>query len=123
LSVVLQDTEDLCREILATLDSLPVDILGVEKVSGFKARLVGIQTSVSQSKKKVMVRTEQGNKLSLKAKSIALELAATLNELTKRPSVAVTEQLSEPLLLRINQLERETRKIEMYWKSYEAAIT
>jgi hypothetical protein len=123
LSVVLQDTEDLCREMLESMDNLPVDVLGVEKVSGFKTRLVGIQTSVSQSKKKVMVRTEQGNKLSLKVKSVALELAAALNELTKSPSVAVAKQLSEPFLLRINQLEREARKIELYWKSYEAAIT
>jgi len=123
LSVVLQDTEDLCCEMLAALDNLPADVLGVEKVGEFRARLVGVKTSVSQSKKKVMVRTEQGNELSLKAKSVALELAAALNELTKSPSAAVAKQLSEPLLLRINQLKREARKVELYWKSYEAAIT
>ena len=123
MSVVLQDTEDLCREMLAALDNLPVDVLGVEKVGELRARLVGVKTSVSQSKKKVMVRTEQGNKLSLKAKSVALELSAAFSELTKSLSANVAKQLSEPLLLRINQLEKVARKVELYWKSYEAAIT
>ncbi len=121
--MVLQDTEDLCREMLTALDNLPVDVLGVGKVGEFRARLVGVKTSVSQSKKKVMVRTEQGNKLSLKAKSVALELATAFSELTKSPSAAVAKQLSESLLLRINHLEKEARKVELYWKSYEAAIT
>jgi hypothetical protein len=109
--------------MLAALDNLQVDVLGVEKVGEFKAKLEGIKTSISQSKKKVMVRTEQGNELSLKAKSVAIELAAALNELKKSTNTALAKQLSEPLLLRINQLEREIRKVELYWKSYEAAIT
>ena len=121
--MVLQDTEELCREMLAALDNLPVDVLGVGKVGEFRARRVGVKTSVSQSKKKVMVRKEQGNKLSLKAKSVALELTTVFSELTKNPSAAVAKKLSEPLLLRINQLEKEARKVELYWKSYEAAIT
>ena len=109
--------------MLTALDSLPVDAFGVKKMDEFKAKLGGVKTSISQSKKKVMVRTAQGTELSLKAKSVALELAAALTELTKNPTAEMAKQLIEPLLLRINQLEREARKIEMYWKSYEAAIT
>ena len=51
MSVVLQDTEDLCHKTLTPLDTLPVDVFGVGKVGEFKVRHVGVKTRFHNPKK------------------------------------------------------------------------
>jgi chromosome segregation ATPase len=120
---VLQDTETLCGDMLERLDALPVDALGGAVVEELKTRLQKVKASFAQSKTKVMVRTAKGNELSLQAKAVAEELAAALTELTATLEAAEVPQRVDAVRLRLSQLEREARKVEMYWKSYEAAIT
>lgn len=123
MSQVLQDTETLCVTMLETLDTLPGDTVGGMTVAELKTKLHGVTKSFAQSKTKVMVRTAKGNELSLQAKAVAGELAAALTELTTTPGAAVATPRVDAILQRLSQLEREARKVEMYWKSYEAAIT
>lgn len=123
MSQVLQDTESLCVHMLETLDALLGDAVGGMTVDEVKSRLHGVTKSFAQSKTKVMVRTTKGNELSLQAKAVAGELAAALNALTTTPGAAEAASQVDAFLQRLSQLEREARKVEMYWKSYEAAIT
>lgn len=122
MSIILQETEDLCDEILEALKDMPANELGEKRLSEIMKRIEGIKNSVSRSKKKIMVRTEQGKKLSMKAKSVAVKLSNEVKELKicKSPSSAET---LESVIAGIDQLEREVSKVETYWKSYEAAIT
>ena len=109
--------------MLETLDALPVDAVGEMAVDEVKSRLLGVTKSFAQSKTKVMVRTAKGNELSQQAKAVAGELAATLTALTTTPVGTESTPRVDAFLQRLGQLEREARKVEMYWKSYEAAIT
>ncbi len=108
--------------MLETLDALPGDAVGGMTVDQVKARLYGVTKSFAQSKTKVMVRTAKGNELSLQAKAVAGELAAALTALTTT-GIAEAAPRVDVFLQCLSQLEREARKVEMYWKSYEAAIT
>jgi hypothetical protein len=119
---VLQDTETLCVQMLETLEALPGDALGGSTVAELKSRLHGVTKSFAQSKTKVMVRTAKGNELSLQAKAVAGDLAAALTALTTPEGSEAAPRVAA-FLEGLSQLEREARKVEMYWKSYEAAIT
>jgi hypothetical protein len=123
VSVILQETEDVCLEMLAALEGLSADAVGVERMAEIKVKLEGVKNSVSRSKKKIMVRTEEGKALSMQVKTAALALAKDLKPLQETPNVITANTLVEPVMRRLEQLEREARKVETYWKSYEAAIT
>ena len=58
--MVLQNTEDLCREMLVALDKLLVDVLGLGKVDEFRARLVGVKTSFHNPKRRLLDEWSRG---------------------------------------------------------------
>ena len=120
MSVILQNTEEKCRNVqtlLESMDSLP---FSAEHSETLFNKLQTIIASVSRSKKKVMVRTEKGKELSTNAHHIATELENTISKMGN-PN-ADTESSDNAIAL-ITQLEKEVSKIETYWKMYEAAIT
>jgi hypothetical protein len=50
-------------------------------------------------------------------------LAKDLKPLQEAPRSSSAEMLAGPMMRGLEQLEKEARKVETYWKSYEAAIT
>jgi len=123
LSVILQETEDVCLEMLDALEGLSADVVEAERMAEIKLKLEGVKNSVSRSKKKIMVRTEEGKTLSMKVKTAALALEKALKTLRKTSRSITAETVAEPMMRSLDQLEKEARKVETYWKSYEAAIT
>ena len=123
VSVILQETEDVCLEMLAALEGLSADVVEAERLAEIKVKLEGVKNSVSRSKKKIMVRTEEGKTLSMQVRTAALALAKDLKPLQETSRSIPGEMPAEPVMRRLEQLEREARKVETYWQSYEAAIT
>jgi hypothetical protein len=120
LSVILQNTEEICRRIqtiVETMDPTDIDLKSYELI---KSKITAVIASVSRSKKKIMVRTEKGKELSATSQKVASELEIMITEIQKS-RVGTTSQDAATAL--ITQLEKEVRKVETYWKSYEAAIT
>lgn len=120
LSVILQNTEEKCRNVqtlLESMDSLP---FSAEHSETLFNKLQTIIASVSRSKKKIMVRTEKGKELSTNAHNIATELE---NMISKMGNPNIDTESSDNAITLIAQLEKEVSKIETYWKMYEAAIT
>ena len=121
LSVLLQDTENLCNDILQMLDNVPLEVLS--DVNDLKGRIDGVRKSVSISMKKFMVRTDKGKELSNHAKTTAIEIKESLDELRKNTGSDLSKNMVESVIANVNKLEKDAQKVEMYWRSYEAAIT
>jgi len=121
LSVLLQDTENLCNDILQILDNFSYEVLS--NVNDVKDRIDGVRKSVSISMNKFMVRTDKGKELSNHAKKTAMEIKESLDELQKNTSSELSKNLEESIIAKVNKLEKDAQKVEMYWRSYEAAIT
>jgi hypothetical protein len=121
LSVILQDTENLCNDIFQKFDNIPYETL--DNISDLKDRIEGVKKSVSVSKKKFMVRTEKGKELSNHAKTTAMEIRDSLDELLKNQGSETSEKHAKSVLTNLERLEKDAQKVEMYWRSYEAAIT
>jgi hypothetical protein len=103
------------------LDNVPFEVLS--NVKDIKDRIEGVKKSVSISMKKFMVRTDKGKELSNHAKITAMELKESLDKLQKNTGSEVSENLVESLIANVDKLEKDAQKVEMYWRSYEAAIT
>jgi hypothetical protein len=103
------------------LDNVPFEALS--NVKDIKDRVEGVKKSVSISMKKFMVRTDKGKELSNHAKTTAMELKESLDKLQKNTGSEVSENLVESLIANVDKLEKDAQKVEMYWRSYEAAIT
>ncbi len=121
MSVLLQDTENLCNEIFQVLENVSFEAL--DNLSELKDRIKAIKKSVSVSKNKFMVRTDKGKELSNLAKTTAMELKNSLKELQKNKESEVSEELVKSVIDNLNRLEKDAQKVDMYWRSYEAAIT
>ncbi len=121
LSVLLQDTENLCSDILQMLDNVPFEVLS--NVNELRDRIDGVRKSVSISMKKFMVRTDKGKELSNHAKTTAMEIKESLDELQKNTGSDLSRNLVESIIANVHKLEKDAQKVEMYWRSYEAAIT
>ena len=103
------------------LENFPFEAL--DNVSDLKDRIDGVKKSVSVSKKKFMVRTDKGKELSNHAKKNAMELKDSLEELQKNQGSKAEENLARSVVANVDRLEKDAQKVEMYWRSYEAAIT
>ena len=103
------------------LDNVPFEVLN--NVNDLKDRIDSVRKSVSISMKKFMVRTDKGKELSNYAKTTAIEIKESLDELQKNSDSEVFEKLIESIISNVNKLEKDAQKVEMYWRSYEAAIT
>ncbi len=121
LSLLLQDTGNLCSDILQMLDNVPFEVLS--NVNDLKDRIDGVRKSVSISMKKFMVRTDKGKELSNHAKTTAMEIKESLDKLQKNTGSDLSRNLVESIVANVHKLEKDAQKVEMYWRSYEAAIT
>ena len=120
LSVILQNTEEICRRIQTLIKTLNPTDLNAKSYDIITSKIIPIIASVSRSKKKIMVRTEKGKELSLDAQNVAGELENAIKEIQKSSVDTASQDAAAAL---ITQLEKEVSKVETYWKSYEAAIT
>jgi len=121
LSVILQDTENLCNDTFQKFDNVSFETL--DNIIDLKGRIEGVKKSVSVSKRKFMVRTEKGKELSNQAKTTAIKLRDSLDELLKNQGSEMSENHAKSVLTNLERLEKDAQKVEMYWRSYEAAIT
>jgi len=121
LSVLLQDTENLCNEIYQILEN--VSFKSLDNINDLKDRIEAVKKSVSVSKNKFMVRTDKGKELSNHAKTTAMELKDSLNELQKNQESEASKELVKSVISNVNRLEKDAQKVDMHWRSYEAAIT
>ena len=119
LSIILQNTEEKCRHIQTRIESLGTSSFSAENYETLHNKLQTIIASVSQSKKKIMVRTEKGKELSQNADNVANELENMIEKIELDDNV----KPSETIMALMTQLEKEVSKIETYWKMYEAAVT
>ena len=103
------------------LDNVPFEVLN--NVNELKDRIDSVRKSVSISMKKFMVRTDKGKELSNHAKTTAIEIKESLDELEKNSDSELSKNLVESIITNVNKLEKDAQKVEMYWRSYEAAIT
>ena len=119
LSIILQNIEEKCRNIQTRIESLDTSSFSAENYETLHNKLQTIITSVSRSKKKIMVRTEKGKELSRNADNVANKLENTIEKIELDDNV----EPSETIMALVTQLEKEVSKIETYWKMYEAAVT
>jgi len=100
-----------------------VSFEALDSVSDIKDRIEGVRKSVSVSKNKFMVRTDKGKELSNHAKTTAMELKDSVEELQKNQDSEASENIVNSIITNVNRLEKDAQKVDMYWRSYEAAIT
>jgi hypothetical protein len=120
LSIILQNTEEICRRIQTLVETLDPTDIDAKSYGIITSKITDIIASVSRSKKKIMVRTEKGKELSTDAQNVACELENIITEMQKSSVNTASQDAATTL---ITQLEKEVSKVETYWKSYEAAIT
>ncbi len=107
----LSEAERICLQLL--------EALGKPEGSGNDAelevvrRLQDTASIISRSKKKIMVRSPEGQKLSADILRDAIVLQTAIASQSRDMSVAAS-------LLR---LENDVRKLEIYWKSFEYVTT
>lgn len=112
----LTEAGNLCQQTLQVLVNLKN--LPNENIKVLSKRLKDLLGLIAESKKKIMVRAPQGQKLSAEI----LNDASRLNEIANLTSI-VNEETMVVAEKRLVQLEDSVKKLEIYWKSFEYAIT
>ena len=111
----LTDAEQLCQKTLQVLEghaSLPSDAR-----EALRNGLQGLLPVLAESKRKVMVRSAQGQRL---AQEI-VDNASKLYDVASRPrpeGKGVDEVLS-----RLDSVRDSVKKLEIYWQSFEYVTT
>lgn len=115
----LDDAEAACIKILKTLDKFPHNT----NIEVIKEKITSIQKDITVSKKKIMMKSAEGAKLSQAVKHSALKLEKELTNLSKQTNPEVIDNLLNSLSIPLKELESNVFKTTMYWRSFEAVIT
>lgn len=113
----LSEAENICLCILAArykLGGFPNDTKG-----DIERRLQDVVSIVAKSKKKIMVRSPEGQKLSADILRDATALQAVVSNLSANGR---DENVAE-VNVSLQKLENGVKKLEIYWKSFEYATT
>ncbi len=111
----LTEAEGLCQKTLQVLEeqtSFPL-----EKIEVIRKSLQGLLPIIAESKRKVMVRSARGQKLTQEI----LDHTSKLYDVTSLPrpeGKAVDEIIS-----RLKSVGDSVKKLEIYWKSFEYVTT
>ena len=111
----LTEAESLCQKTLQVLEeqkSFPT-----EKIEVIKKSLQGLLPIIAESKRKVMVRSALGQKLTQEILGHASKLYDIAN-LSHPDGKAVTE-----IINRLENVGNSVKKLEIYWKSFEYVTT
>jgi hypothetical protein len=111
----LTEAESLCQktlEVLVDQTSFPS-----EKLEAMRKGLQGLLPVIAESKRKVMVRSARGQKLTQEILDHASKLYEAVS-LPRPEGKAVDEIVS-----RLESVGDSVKKLEIYWKSFEYATT
>jgi len=113
----LSEAENICLRILAApgkFGGFPSDAK-----EDIERRLQDVATIVAKSKKKIMVRSPEGQKLSADILRDATALQAVVANLSANGRDTNVAEVNASL----QKLENGAKKLEIYWKSFEYATT
>jgi hypothetical protein len=99
-------------QVLASQTSLPSETLEATRKS-----LQGLLPIIAESKRKVMIRSARGQKLTQEL----LDHASKLYEVASLPCPEVKDM--DEIVSRLESVEGSVKKLEIYWKSFEYATT
>ena len=111
----LTEAEGLCKKTLEVLEgqtSFPS-----EKLEVMRKGLQGLLPVITESKRKVMVRSARGQKLTQEILDHASKLYEAVS-LPRPEGKAVDEIVSQ-----LESVGGSVKKLEIYWKSFEYATT
>ena len=112
---LLTEAEDFCQKTLHVLEeqtSFPS-----EKIEVIRKSLQSLLPIIAQSKRKVMVRSARGQKLTQEILDHASKLYDIAN-LSHPDGKAVDE-----IINRLENVGNSVKKLEIYWKSFEYVTT
>ena len=110
----LSEAENTCLQTLAELNKLRESPNGAE--ADMEKRLRDATSTIAKSRKKIMVRSPEGQKLSA---DILRDAAALQTAVSDQSRDMNTAEVNASLL----KLENDVRKLEIYWKSFEYVTT
>lgn len=111
----LTEAESLCQK---TLQALETQTSGVsETIEPLRKSLQGLMPVIAESKRKVMVRSAQGQKLAQEIRDNASKLYDIAR--LPRPEGKEVDELGS----RLASVEGSVRKLKIYWQSFEYATT
>jgi len=114
----LTEAENLCRQVLGVLEGSK-DI-PAEGAAALKKRIQDLLLLIAESKKKIMVRSPQGQKLTAEIQTEASGLYEAVANLSKSgASGKAAAEVSDKL----SKFGNSVKKLEIYWKSFEYATT
>lgn len=108
----LAETEILCKKVIAALSS--PNMQG-ESLTMMRSRVESLLPKILESKKKMMLKSPKGKKMS----GEALKNALKLHELVTNSQGGPLDDISTQISL----LEANMKRIEIYWKSFEYVST
>ncbi len=111
----LTDAEQLCHQTLQALEThatFPSDAR-----DAVQKGLHGVLPVLAESKRKVMVRSAQGQRL---AQAI-VDSASKLHDIVRQPQP--TGQAVDEVLTRLASVRDSVKKLEIYWQSFEYVTT
>ncbi|KON29664.1 hypothetical protein AC480_02720 [miscellaneous Crenarchaeota group archaeon SMTZ1-55] len=111
----LTEAENLCQQ---TLQALETQTRGAsETIEPLRKSLQSLLSVIAESKRKVMVRSAQGQKLAQEIR----DNASKLYDVTKlpRPEGKGVDELGS----RLASVEGSVTKLKIYWQSFEYATT
>ena len=111
----LTEVESLCQRSLQALESLQSS--PSENLGNLIKRLQDLLPIIAESKKKIMVRSARGQELTK-------EVISNVSKLFKLVSLpSKDEKAVEEIVNRLKNVEGSVKNLEIYWKSFEYAIT
>jgi len=110
----LSEAENICYQTLAAsgkLGDFPNDA-----EAGMEGRLQDVVSLIAKSKKKIMVHSPEGQRLSADILRDAIALQAVIVNQSRDRSIAEVNAI-------LLKLENSVKKLEIYWKSFEYVTT
>jgi hypothetical protein len=110
----LNDIEGLCLKIMDTIDEELDD-----RIFSIKTKIENLLPKIRESKKKIMVKSPKGKKLT---EEILLNVNS-LYEVISKVRYSDLEENVEKVNGKFKSFENSLKKLEIYWKSYEYVTT
>jgi len=111
----LTDAEQLCHQTLQAIEAYAT--LPSDARDAVQKGLHGLLPVLAESKRKVMVRSAQGQRL---AQAI-VDSASKLHDVVSQPQP--TGSPVDEVLIRLESVRESVKKLEIYWQSFEYVTT
>jgi hypothetical protein len=112
---LLTEAESLCHQTLQVLERQTS--FSSEAMDALRTSLQGLLPVIVESKRKVMVRSAQGQRLAQEILDNASKLYAVAS--LPRPEGKAVDEIGS----RLESVEGSVKKLKIYWQSFEYATT